>query len=153
MHLTLIGLFSLSGRLNIDHGSIALLFFDVAIYSLWQYFTTLTINTIALRLGSATGFAIIYTLQAVMLSNLLFWESQDTMSSVKISLLWMNPIAHLVLDWHSSFISDVDKYINKLSLSFDILFSILIFFIIGIVVTLLSWLVVKKHQLISDSER
>lgn len=159
MHLTQSGVLILSERLLLDQGSIILLLSDVAIYALWMYLTALATNMLAMRLGSTAGFAIIYTLQALMLSLLMIWESrilsaaEPILSAEDFRLLWMNPIAHLVLGWHSSAMNSVDGYIRKLQLPFDLSNSILIFIGMSVLITWVSWKIVQEQELINTLER
>ena len=67
-------------------------------------------------------------------------------------LIW-NPMAHLVLAWHSSKIDAVSEFLDPEYVGADLSHSLILFFILGVVITAAGAVIIKNHELlVSDSE-
>lgn len=130
MFLTAAAITALRFTLVIDGAGIALAVYHLALHILWLYGMTLAINLLSIAFGSAIGFGGAAALQAASIVLLNLWDwllpldgSGDTLLSGY--LLWLNPIAHLILSWHSSVFPALEQEINCWGISFDLNVSLL----------------------------
>lgn len=92
---------SLRSRTEADRTGLLLLVFHIIIYSMWVFTVSLLLNFIAVKIGSNPAFMWIGGLQLILtalLELIQIFESDPKL--VKI-FLNMNPIAHLVIGWHT----------------------------------------------------
>ncbi len=143
----------ITNELIFDLESIILLLYYLIIYSLWLYLTTLLINIIAVRFNSSVAFIAIAGLEMGCIFSLVLWENvlplQDSpFIDRNFLFLQLNPVAHLVLAWHSSFIEKLNMRINIYYQSFDLNISVVLFLLLSIIVTVVGCIVVKRKDLI-----
>lgn len=148
-----------------DRASILLLAYYLIIYTLWLFGTSLTINLVAIKVGSDVSYGMVGGLQLMLVSSLLFWEnafsSEEVSQAIRSErLLQLNPISHLVLGWHSSFLSDVDGAIDQFQLDvtfasfqidFDLNCSVLLFFLLSAVLLLVGCRIIQTQELIVNN--
>lgn len=143
-------------ELQIDHAGIVLMAYHFFIYSLWVYIMALSVNLLAMHFGSSTAYAVVISVQLVCivllnLMDLLVRYFDGGLSYEKI-LIW-NPIARLVLGWHSSNAEMTDQVLTSSYMQIGLDHSLMIFFLIGSIVTLAGALIIKRHDLlVSDLE-
>ena len=138
----------------------------LTINTLWLFLAVLTINLVAIKLGSNTSFTIIGCFQLICLSSLLLWKNvfqQEDSSQVLFygRIFQLNPISHLVLGWHSSFLTDIDNIINHyqldvtfampLQFSFDLNYSVLAFLFLSAVLLAVGCKVIHTQDLIINN--
>lgn len=143
-------------ELQIDHAGIVLTAYHFLIHSLWVYIMALSVNLLAMHLGSSTAYAAVVSLQLVciVLLNLmdLLVRYFDGKFSYEDFLIW-NPIAYLVLGWHNSNAEMTDQVLASSYMQIGLDHSLMIFFLVGVIVTLAGALIIKKHDLlVSDLE-
>lgn len=144
-------------ELEIDNAGIVLSLYHFLIYALWEYIMALLVNLLAVYLGSSTAYASVAVIQlmCIVLLNpidFLIRYSSDSLSYENL-LLW-NPAAHLVLGWHESSVESVAGVLTSPHMQFDLNGTLLILFLIGIVVTFVGALIIKKQDLlVSDLEK
>jgi len=143
-------------ELQIDHAGIVLTAYHFLIHSLWVYIMALSVNLLAMHLGSSTAYAAVASLQlaCIVLLNLmdLLVRYFDGKFSYEDFLIW-NPIAYLVLGWHSSNAEMTDQVLTSSYMQIGLDHSLMIFFLVGVIVTLAGALIIKKHDLlVSDLE-
>ena len=149
-----------------DSASIILMVYYLTINTLWLFLAVLTINLVAIKLGSNTSFAIIGCFQLICLSSLILWKNvfqQEDSSQVLLysRILQLNPISHLVLGWHSSFLTDIDNIINHyqldvtfampLQVSFDLNYSVLAFLFLSAVLLAVGCKVIHTQDLMINN--
>lgn len=141
--------------LQIDSGGIALFVYHFLIQSLWTYIMALSVNLLAVYLGSSAAYAAVTCIQLACV--VLFYVAyQAVRHSEGLSygrfLIW-NPMAHLVLAWHSSRIDAVGGFLDPEYMGADLSHSLILFFILGVAVTAAGAVIIKNHELlVSDSE-
>lgn len=147
-------------EVQIDQAGILLAVYHFCIYSLWTYSITLAINLISLYIGSSNAYMWVTSIQliGIALLNLIEWFSQRSggIASYKSFLVW-NPFAHLVLGWHSSNTATLRKVLTSESMTLPINMnlnaSLILFLLLGIVVTTVGAFIIKNHDLlVSNSE-
>ena len=156
--LLAVAIFITAGRyeLQIDRAGIVLMAYHFFIHSLWVYIMALSVNLLAMHFGSSTAYAAVISVQLVCivllnLMDLLVRYFDGGLSYEKI-LIW-NPIAYLVLGWHSSNAEMTDQVLTSPYMQIGLAHSLMIFFLIGVIVTLGGALIVKRHDLlVSDLE-
>lgn len=143
-------------QLQIDGAGIILLAYHFVIYAAWIYSITLTINLLAILVGSSTSFMIVAGTQMICITLLgcvdAISRHLDVVAFQRV-MLKMNPIAHLILGWHSSDLKLVNQVLNPPYSGLDLNHSLLL--IIGFygIVLSLGAVFVKRHDLlISDIE-
>ncbi len=143
-------------QLQNDRGGIALLGYHLAIQAMWIFSMTLIVNLIAIWVGSSASFLGVAGMQMIcitLLGLINMDEHLDVSVINKDILLIINPIAHLVLGWHKSNISEVNQMLDPPYIGIDLNLSMLLMLIICIVTVLLGAIIVQKHDLlIVDSE-
>lgn len=141
----------LNFKMNFDSGSIYLLCYYLIIYSLWLYITVLAINLIAIFVGSQFSIVVLLGIQGIFILLLQIFDQilpfeKDPKYYGK--LLQLNPIAHLVMSWHSSEITSVNNLSNVLDISFPFYETIITFGVLAIAVTVLGCVITKRAQFI-----
>jgi hypothetical protein len=132
---------------QIDHTGVVLLVYHFLIHSLWVYTMTILVNLLAIHFGSSTAYALVISAQLVciVLLNVMdvLVERYDGRLSYEGIILW-NPLAHLVLGWHNP----TSSYMQV-----DLKFSLIVFFLLGIIITSIGAFVIKEYDLlVSDLE-
>ncbi len=155
-------IFMVSMRLDVTIGyeSVVLLAAYICLTAMWLYITTGIINIISIAASNIAGFAIMETIQIVMISLLLIWDkwlplvTSDTVTAEMVqhnaSFLRLNPVSHIVVAWHSSVIADVDEVINRFNIQYDLLESFTFFIMISVITIIIGVQVVKKHDYINS---
>ena len=143
-------------ELQIDHAGIVLTAYHFFIHSLWVYIMALSVNLLATYFGSSTAYAAVISgqLVCIVLLNLMDMLVRyfDGRLSYEIFLIW-NPIAHLVLGWHGSNAEITDQVLTSSYMQIGLDHSLMIFFLLGMIVTLAGAFIIKKHDLlVSDLE-
>lgn len=141
--------------LQIDSGGIVLFLYHFLIQSLWTYIMALSVNLLAVYLGSSAAYAAVTCIQLACVV-LFYVADQIVRHSEGLSyggfLIW-NPMAHLVLAWHSSEIEAVGGILEPERMGANLNHSLILFFILGVVVTAAGAVIIKNHELlVSDSE-
>lgn len=140
-------------RLEMNDAGFILLFYHFILYTMWMFSVSLVSNLVAIFFGSDTSFLIICGGQAAliaMLGMIKFFEN-----SVGIVNVWlnMNPIAHLVLGWHTG---NTQSLSNVLTPPYDGMFfstSIVLMTIICVLTMMFGSFIISKHDfIIADSE-
>lgn len=144
-------------QLQIDMAGIFLFIYHFLIYSVWIYSMTLSVNLLAIRFGSSTSFLAVVGMQIICITLL---GATDTIlkyfdnTFLPRILLNLNPIAHLILGWHSSYIKPMNQVLNSPYQGLDFNGSLLFFIFFCTVILLLGANIIKKHDLlISDLEK
>jgi hypothetical protein len=143
-------------ELEIDVAGIALIAYHLFIYSIWEYIMALLVNLFAIFWGSSTAYAIVVSIQLVciVLLNLMnvFAGYDDGGLSYKIFLIW-NPIAHLVLGWHTSSMKSLVPILISSYMQVDLNDSIILLLLLGTFITFVGAIIINKHDLlVSDLE-
>lgn len=143
-------------KLLADNAGILLLTYHFIIHSLWIYVMTLSVNLLAIYLGSSSAYAWVISVQLVciVLLNLidLLVRYCDSRLTYENAVIW-NPIAHLVLGWHGSSLKGVNQVLTSSDIRMDLNGSLILFFLLGLILTSVGAFVIKKHDLlISDLE-
>lgn len=155
-------------RVWFDAASGFLLLSYWAITAFWLFLTTMLINLVALKLGSNQSFLIVGGVQIACISVLMVLErffSSENLAAVRQGrmLLRLNPIAHLVLSWHSSFFPAAgDKirlfwqdvaFSEPISTEVDLWASAVLFLLLsGMLVVIGVWLIDRQEFIVNDLE-
>lgn len=143
-------------ELEIDRAGIVLIGYHFLIYSAWAYIMALLVNLSAVYFGSSTAYAFMISIQLVCIVLLSPMDSlirhYDGRLSYETVLVW-NPAAHLVLGWHDSSVGIVEPILTSSYLRFDLSDTLILFLLLGIVITFVGALIIKNHDLlVSDLE-
>lgn len=137
-------------ELRIDSAGMILAVYHLFIHGLWVYSMTLTVNLLALYLGSSTAYALVAGVQMVFvvmlnIMDLIVRRLADGISYQK-KLIW-NPVAHLVLGWHSSKMETVNQVLTPMYLQMDLDYTLILFLLFGVSVTYVGAVIIKKHEI------
>ncbi len=143
-------------ELQADSAGIMLLAYHLAIHSLWIYTMTLLVNLLAVYFGSSTAYVLVISAQlaCVVLLNLMdllvkYYDGRLTYENI---VIW-NPIAHLVLGWHDCSMKSTNQVLTSSFIRMDLTCSVMIFFLLGMILTFAGALIIKKYDLlVSDLE-
>lgn len=152
--LSAFGTISIRNKIAFDSITIIVLIYYILITTFYLFFTTLLINIISTKLSSATGFAIVQGVQLAFLSALCLKEGKilmDPASGHKDSkYLIFNPMAHLVMKFHSSSYGRLNSTINKYNTKFDVNISVVVFLVCSILTVIIGCIVVNRHNFIAS---
>lgn len=142
--------------LQIDSAGIVLMAYHLLIHSLWMYGMTLSVNLLAIYLGSSTAYALVISVQLVCIVLLNLMDLIVKYYNGKLSygnVLKWNPIAHLVLGWHGSNMASVNQVLTSSDMQVDLKCSLIMFLLFGIIITSTGVLIIKEYDLlVSDLE-
>ncbi len=143
-------------ELQIDSAGIALTTYHFFIHSLWIYAMTLSVNLLAVYFGSSTAYSFVISVQLVctVLLNLMDWLVRYYEGKLFYeNVIKWNPIAHLVLSWHSSDMENVSQVLTSPYMQVDLKCSMVIFLLFGMIIIFIGAFIIKKYDLlVSDLE-
>jgi hypothetical protein len=134
-----------------DKGSIHLLCYFFIIFSIWYYITAIIINIIAIMIGSHYSFGIVASVQLLLLLSLDIFENYLPFEENLVAnnhLLKINPIAHLVISWHSSSIPYVNNLINTWNIQFSYFSSFAYLGVIAVIITIIGGTIINNKQIL-----
>ncbi len=143
-------------EVQVDSAGMVLTMYHFFIYSLWVYSMTLAVNLVALYIGSSKAYTFIMSMQliGIVLLNLMELVKRCFGNGAFYSgyLVW-NPLAHLVLGWHSSNMEPLDQILATNYMKIDLTVSLIVVLLLGIAITITGAVLVKKRDLlVSDLE-
>ncbi|MFP3156469.1 hypothetical protein LQZ18_19030 [Lachnospiraceae bacterium ZAX-1] len=129
----------------------AALFYILAYYILYTIFIAIWINIFSILFGSQMGLSIVYGIQLVFVAILLLFEHTVSLQGIGVWLLKLNPLANIILAWHSS--NHILKgWIGAYPIEFDLNISILYLGLL-VAVSLLAGAFIVEGQDISLQNR
>lgn len=140
-------------RLELDTAGFILLFYHFVLYTIWIFSVSLILNFVAIFAGSDTSFLVVYVVQAVFIAILQMAKIFE--DNARIVHIWLNinPMAHLVLGWHTSNMKSLSNALGTLNYGLSFRTSIVMMSGICILTVGFGLFTVKKHDfLITDSE-
>jgi len=159
-HILLLGTVMLTTacryEIQVDRTGLALMVYHFLLQSLWVYIMALAVNLLALFFGSGTAYAIVISCQLACIAVLYFADLLVRHSGGSLSyngfLIW-NPLAHQVLGWHDSIVEMAGQVVETSHMRADLNHSLLLFLILGGIITLAGALIIKNHDLlVADAE-
>lgn len=143
-------------ELVVDNAGILLLAYHFGLHSLWAYAMTMLVNLFAVYLGSSAAYALAVfgQMACIVLLHImdLFVRYYDGRLAYENVVIW-NPIAHLVLGWHGSNMDSMKQALSSSNIQMELNGSLILFFLLGVTVTLAGVFVIKNHDLlVSDLE-
>lgn len=145
--------------MNVEGFVLAL--YHILLHFLWVYSATVLVNLLALKFGSSASFAIVMSGQAAGIGMFGMGEMLDRMYedsfAAKTLLIKCNPVSHLVLGWHSSYIGSVntvlESFTGRFCDSFYMEISAVVLLIVSVIILKTGSVIVSKYDLlISDAE-
>lgn len=127
-----------------DAPGMILCIYHILIYSMWLFITALLLAVVAIYIGSDMSYIIIVGSQVFMIG--LLGIANISNNSQYISL---NPAAHLVLGWHSSYIESISEVIGNVctNLSFGLSFSALL--VSSLVITVITGYLILHYDILT----
>lgn len=140
-------------QVEFDGVGLALCAYHIVLYTLWIYALTVLVNLLAILFGSSTSFALLAGAQLILITLLSLLRLCKDNTVLTAKLLRLNPIAHLVLGWHSSHVEVLDQVMQSPYNGLYLYSSMLLTASLCALTVLLGASVVKRYDLlISNSE-
>nr|WP_296440504.1 hypothetical protein [uncultured Acetatifactor sp.] len=144
-------------RLYIDAGGLLLGLYALAIPALWTYGATLAVNLVAVKAGSSAGFGVVAGFQTVCI---VLFGLEDTLRRYadmviepEGKLLRFNPMASLVMGWHTSGIEVLDRAVYAPYRTMDFNHSLALCLALCLGILLAGAWIIQRHELLkADSE-
>lgn len=154
-----IAMVSLGREITLDKASVYIAAFYILLYSFFLFATALLVNLLALRIKSVYGFGIVVSVELLaagayeVLGNwICLTEEENNAVGMRLFALKCDPLSHLVLKWHGSFVGKVDGIINGYGLSFRIEESALAWAVAAVVVVVFGYAVIKRTEFIENEK-
>lgn len=149
-------------QIVVDDVGIMLMLYYWLLQSLWTFLVTLLINILAICFGSGNGFLIVSTVELALLGYYVALQKVLDFSIVEILtkeqlrvksfLIRINPLSHLILQWHGSRDKDMNAIINVLPIEFPLVNSVVLFIIMNLVILGIGIRIVKKREFIISNQ-
>lgn len=138
-------------RVIFSVGGSALLGYHALIFTLWNFALVLLVNLLAINMGSSAAFTLVMVGEmtctaALSIINIL--TKMQMKQDIIDVLLWLNPIAHIVLGWHRSTLLEVELVNSRYSLS--LVTSLWIPVLLCIVIVVMGGLLIQKKDLLTE---
>lgn len=151
---------ALLGRCRLSQEFIILYIYQSFILALWLYITCTLINILAIRLGSYKGFTIVVIAELLSFMLLSLGGEGKSLSigaecikrEEHFSMLKLNPMAHLILGWHTSDNAGINDVLNYHNLEFPFSQSIIYYLALALVITFSAIIVINRTDIISNRE-
>ena len=129
-----------------DHFGFFLLVFHIIVYSLWVFTVSLLINLISIKYGSNNAFIWIVGIQIFMtalLELVQIFESNLTLTKIFLNV---NPIAHLVVGWHTGTIKELKNSLEVTYIRLDFKVTLVTMLAISIFSVIVGMYLVSQHE-------
>lgn len=129
-----------------DHFGFFLLIFHIIVYSLWVFTVSLLINLISIKYGSNNAFIWIVGIQIFMtalLELVQIFESNLTLTKIFLNV---NPIAHLVVGWHTGTIKELKNSLEVTYIRLDFKVTLVTMLAISIFSVIVGMYLVSQHE-------
>lgn len=112
-------------KLVLNTTDLIVFLYYLVIYSFWMFFAIVLINLLSIKFGSGNAFSFVCGGQLVSIASLFMWHRYLLLSGTEkaarnMFFLKLNPAAHLVFDWHSSNLEEINMKFNRLGHSFSL---------------------------------
>lgn len=133
-------------KIEPDHFGFFLLVFHIIVYSLWVFTVSLLINLISIKYGSNNAFIWIVGIQIFMtalLELVQIFESNLTLTKIFLNV---NPIAHLVVGWHTGTIKELKNSLEVTYIRLDFKVTLVTMLAISIFSVIVGMYFVSQHE-------
>lgn len=133
-------------KIEPDHFGFFLLVFHIIVYSLWVFTVSLLINLISIKYGSNNAFIWIVGIQIFMtalLELVQIFESNLTLTKIFLNV---NPIAHLVVGWHTGTIKELKNSLEVAYITLDFKVTLVTMLAISIFSVIVGMYLVSQHE-------
>lgn len=133
-------------KIEPDHFGFFLLVFHIIVYSLWVFTVSLLINLISIKYGSNNAFIWIVGIQIFMtalLELVQIFESNLTLTKIFLNV---NPIAHLVVGWHTGTIKELKNSLEVTYIRLDFKVTLVTMLAISIFSVIVGMYLVSQHE-------
>ncbi len=156
----LLGVFGNTGHhIYWDETAGILLFYYVAIYSLWLFGTTLLINIVGIIWDSSKGFMMVVgaqmictALYAVLSEWLNFMEYTEGEMEMQVLVLKLIPVSNLVLKWHSNHLAGTPILEGAFGFEYEFIYSVVGMFVMSCLVIVVGVYVVKRSDFLDNGK-
>lgn len=128
-----------------------LLGYHALIYTLWNFTLVLSVNIIAMKLGSSMAFTLVMVIHMTCTAALsiiqILTKIKAQQNTIEV-FLWFNPVAHMVLGWHRSPLLSSELANSRYSLNLSV--SILIPALLCIITVVTGGLFIQKQDLLVE---
>ncbi|MDR2043410.1 MAG: hypothetical protein LBQ15_03405 [Clostridium sp.] len=139
-------------QLRMDWAGIVLLAYHFLIHTAWLSAMTLSVNLLAISIGSSASFMMVISFQVICITLLgcvgTFQRYLDVTAFSEIFLV-LNPISHLVLGWQSSKNGAMNQALHSPYSVLDLNHSVLFTLFLSVVITLWGVGFIKNHDFLT----
>ena len=134
-----------------------LVFYFLVIYVLFVFATTNLINILSIAFSGSVAFIIVDTIQILSMALFVLTDmiSENEITKKNLFIL-LNPVAHLVLRVHTGINEEMSSLYSTYGVigkGFDFNISVFVYFIFMLISLILGCVVVKKKDVIVNSEQ
>lgn len=129
-----------------DHFGFFLLVFHIIVYSLWVFTVSLLINLISIKYGSNNAFIWIVGIQIFMTALLELVQIFESNLTLTKMFLNVNPIAHLVVGWHTGTIKELKNSLEVTYIRLDFKVTLVTMLAISIFSVIVGMYLVSQHE-------
>lgn len=130
-------------QIDFDWAGCGLLLYHLAIYTLWLFTMSMLINLLSVFFGSDSAFLSVIIGQSALITLLTF--ASDEVSPL---IRTINPIAHLVLQWHGCTNKLYDGILATAYPYLNLDSTLLLMLLLGIGIVTACGLILNKHDLL-----
>lgn len=127
--------------ISVEH--IEAIFYIIVLPALYTFVFTLWINVLSVVLGGANAFVFMAALQYLLTFLILLSERELTLYNLGTWKLYWNPVANMILDWHSD-ISGVQGILEAPFLAHN---SLIYYIVITVISILAAMLLIGKQDI------
>ncbi len=139
-------------RLQADEPGFYLLFCHFVLNTFWLYAMTLSINLLAIWLGSSRAFMIVLGFQVICITLLGCVSAIEKLfDEVAENVMIFNPISRLILGWQNSRNQAVNQVLHSPYPDIELRHSFLLIFAVGSAILLFGGILVRNHDLITSN--
>lgn len=133
-------------KIEPDHFGFFLLVFHIIVYSLWVFTVSLLINLISIKYGSNNAFIWIVGIQIFMTALLELVQILESNLTLTKIFLNVNPIAHLVVGWHTGTIKELKNSLEVTYIRLDFKVTLVTMLAISIFSVIVGMYLVSQHE-------
>lgn len=145
------------GQIIWDDKAGIVLFYYVAIYSMWLFTSVLVINVIGILWDNSKSFTIVAGLQSGLTAVYAIFEGwfrfEDLTESelqTRVMLLKINPVSNLVLKWHSNNWKNTPVLSNMWGFEYEFTDTLLILMAVMLAVVIVGVYIIKRIDFVDN---
>lgn len=137
------------GKLSLD--GLSVLINIMILFSLYTFLFTLLLNICSIVMGSQNAYLLLFGVQMVLAMSMIIFRNNNVLEKY-VWLLKLNPVANIILSWHSSGFKEVSIITENMGIDFTFSYSVVYFIILLLIVLIMGTLVVNNSDIALDNK-